>query len=61
MNIMNVLRTGMDTSIPRIHIWLCNMAYVYGTKNFPNKRYFRLRIANPDNKSCYSMSLLKAE
>ena len=24
MDIMNVLRTGMNMSISRIHIWLCN-------------------------------------
>ena len=25
MDIMNVLRTGMNMSISRIHIWLCNL------------------------------------
>ena len=25
MNIMNVLRTGVDVSISHIHIWLCNI------------------------------------
>ena len=24
MNIMNVLRTGMNMSISHIHVWLCN-------------------------------------
>ena len=28
MDIMNVLRTGMNMSISRIHVWLCN---IYGS------------------------------
>ncbi len=27
MDIMNVLRTGMNMSISHIHVWLCNMKY----------------------------------
>ena len=29
MNIMNVLSTGMDVSISRIHVWLCNNKQVF--------------------------------
>ena len=28
-NIMNVLRTGMNMSISRIHIWLCYSSLLY--------------------------------
>ena len=30
-NIMNVLRTGMNMSISRIHIWLCNSSSVFSS------------------------------
>ena len=28
-DIMNVLRTGMNMSISRIHIWLCNIFIIF--------------------------------
>ena len=37
MDILNVLRTGMNMSISRIHVWLCNTSF---WSNFCHRHYY---------------------
>ncbi len=49
MDIMNVLRTGMNMSISHIHVWLCN--------NIKHRKLFTAKSILVENQYCYYLTI----